>query len=62
MPSIPLKQKCLGIILILVIVFQEVVVSTKGKKNIFFFFTLKDMVLGKKGGHFGLGMGSLFGL
>ena len=70
MPSIPLQQKCLNIILIWVIVSHKlvVVVSKKVKKDVFFFFLLfligknrRHMVLGKRCGYFRLGMGWKFG-
>ena len=53
MPSIPLKHKCLGIILIWVIVSSEW--SLKKSKNKLFFFIL--FLIGKKDGYFRLGMG-----
>ena len=58
MPSIPLKHKCLSIILIWVSVSHKlvVVVSKKQVKKFFFFYFSQlgksDMVLGEKGGYF----------
>ena len=69
MPVIPLKHKCLSIILISI---QVVVVSKKSKKKkkkrfffFFFFFTFLNWEnrhgIGEKGGYFRLGKGLKFG-
>ena len=67
MSSIPLKHKCLSVILIWVIVshIKVVVFSKKSKKkNFFFFFFFFTFLIersrhgvGKKGGYLRLGMG-----
>ena len=70
MPSIPLKHKCLSIILIWVIVsYKYLVVSEKMKKKkkyiYFFYFSLFGKnghgTIWKKGGYFQLGMRPKFG-
>ena len=61
MPSIPLKHKCLSIILIGVIVSHNK--EKVNKKNLFLIslFGKKGHGIGGKGAYFGLGMGPKFG-
>ena len=67
MPTIPLKHKCLSIILVWVIVSYKKVVSKKKYYYYYFFFFLLFLIgknrhgIEKKGGYFQLGMGPKFG-
>ena len=60
MPSIPLKHKCLSIILIWVIVSHKKVKKKKKKKIFFFLLFLIGTWYWEKDGYFRLGMGTKF--